>query len=223
MQWLGSATEGGRALSEISRLAPDIVVQTLVLQGFDGFALIERVCALPAPPAVIVTSHMTRECCIEECIRLGASHYLVKPVPTELLIRRIRDIRRLRGRFSQGEAPGSPAPPRSGEIAGGLLREIGMNPTLKGYGYLIDAALAVGDQPRVQIARDVYPKIARKFGVSAESVERAVRHAIEAAWTRAATEKRSGLFGEERPTNRRMILALAREIEPLLRAAEPER
>ena len=223
MLWLGSATDGSRAFEEICRLAPDVVVMTLVLPGMDGFALLERVCAMPSAPAVIVTSHMTRECCIEECIRLGATYYLIKPVPTDLLIRRIRDIRRLQRRFFSGDVPSVPAPARGGEIVGGVLRDIGVSSSLKGYSYLIDAALAALSQQRVSVSHDLYPEIGRKYNVSADSVERAIRHAILSTWARPATLRRYNMFGDDRPSNRAMILRLAREVEPMLRAAEQSR
>jgi len=217
MLWTGSATDGCRAYEEIRRMRPDVLVQTLVLPRLDGFSLLERVCALPSAPAVIVTSHLIREFCIEESIRLGATYYLVKPVPDELIIRRIRDICRLRTRFSAQESEAASPLERREEGVRALLRDIGVRPGLKGHAYLVDAVFLAVSLQRFSLQRAIYPQIAQKYDASPASVERAIRHAALAAWTRPDTETRRRLFGEARPSNRLLIQRLARETEPLLR------
>ncbi len=58
-----------------------------------------------------------------------------------------------------------------------------------------------------RITKELYPGIAKKFNTSASKVERAIRHAIEVAWTRGRIENINQIFGyniygkNDKPTN----------------------
>ena len=75
----------------------------------------------------------------------------------------------------------------------------------------------VYDRPEIinRITRELYPGIARRFSTSASKVERAIRHAIEVAWTRGKIENINQLFGyniyskNDKPTNGEFIALLA--------------
>ena len=63
--------------------------------------------------------------------------------------------------------------------------------------------------------QELYPGIARYFSTSASKVERAIRHAIEVAWTRGKIENLNSLFGyniygkNDKPTNGEFIALVA--------------
>ena len=65
------------------------------------------------------------------------------------------------------------------------------------------------------ITKELYPAIARKFATSSSKVERAIRHAIEVAWSRGRIDMLNKAFGcrialpEEKPTNGEFIALLA--------------
>lgn len=63
---------------------------------------------------------------------------------------------------------------------------LGVPAHLRGYQYLREAIFIVATLPdtRHQVAKVVYERIAGEHGVTASTVERAVRHAIETAWDR---------------------------------------
>ncbi len=71
-----------------------------------------------------------------------------------------------------------------------LLLKIGVPPHMKGYEY-IKAAL------KVESARmmDVYEQVGRELYAAPVSVERAMRHAVEAAFDRMAPEVQKEIFG----------------------------
>ena len=66
-----------------------------------------------------------------------------------------------------------------------------------------------------RITKELYPGIARKFATSASTVERAMRHAIDVAWTRGQMENITLLFGSrlyvkhDKPTNGEFIAMIA--------------
>ena len=63
----------------------------------------------------------------------------------------------------------------------------------------------------VALIKELYPGIARKFDTSASKVERAMRHAIEVAWTRGRLDAVNQMYGyrvfarEDKPTNGEFI------------------
>ncbi|GGJ94639.1 hypothetical protein GCM10007063_16450 [Lentibacillus kapialis] len=65
------------------------------------------------------------------------------------------------------------------------------------------------------ITKALYPDIAKKFNTTASRVERAIRHAIEVAWSRGNVESISALFGytvnisKAKPTNSEFIAMVA--------------
>ena len=65
------------------------------------------------------------------------------------------------------------------------------------------------------ITKKLYPAIAERFSTSASKVERAIRHAIEVAWSRGKIENINTIFGvtvytnNEKPTNGEFIALVA--------------
>ncbi len=45
------------------------------------------------------------------------------------------------------------------------------------------------------ITKELYPAIARRFGTTSSKVERAIRHAIEVAWSRGRVDTLNKAFG----------------------------
>ena len=67
-----------------------------------------------------------------------------------------------------------------------ILHEIGIPAHIKGYQYLRDAIiLSVSDKEMLgSVTKILYPTIAKKRQTTSSRVERAIRHAIEVAWSR---------------------------------------
>ena len=65
------------------------------------------------------------------------------------------------------------------------------------------------------ITRELYPNIAKKHDTTPSKVERAIRHAIEVAWSRGKIDNINNLFGvkvysaNEKPTNGEFIALIA--------------
>lgn len=101
-----------------------------------------------------------------------------------------------------------------------IFISVGIAANLKGCKYLREAVKLTVDKPDIidSITSELYPKIAVKFETSKSKVERAMRHAIEAAWNRGKMENLNTLFGvriynsHEKPTNSEFIALIADKI-----------
>lgn len=98
-----------------------------------------------------------------------------------------------------------------------ILHEIGIPAHIKGYQYLRDAIiLSVNDMEMLNsITKILYPTIAKKYQTTSSRVERAIRHAIEVAWSRGKMDTIDALFGytvstgKGKPTNSEFIALIA--------------
>jgi len=102
----------------------------------------------------------------------------------------------------------------------GLLHEIGIPAHIKGYQYLREAICMTVKDPDLMnaVTKILYPDIAKKYQTTASRVERAIRHAIEVAWTRGRLETIEELFGytvhsgKGKPTNSECIALISDKI-----------
>jgi len=53
---VGEAADGGGAIAEAQRLRPQVVLLDIQLPDIDGFAVAERLSAVPEPPRVVLIS-----------------------------------------------------------------------------------------------------------------------------------------------------------------------
>lgn len=101
-----------------------------------------------------------------------------------------------------------------------IIHEIGVPAHIKGYQYLRDAIiLSVNDMEMLNsITKILYPTIAKRHQTTPSRVERAIRHAIEVAWSRGKMDTIDELFGytvsvgKGKPTNSEFIALIADKI-----------
>lgn len=101
-----------------------------------------------------------------------------------------------------------------------MIHEIGVPAHIKGYQYLREAIMMSVREPSMisSITKVLYPTIAKHFQTTPSRVERAIRHAIEVAWSRGRMETLDALFGytvntgKGKPTNSEFIALIADRI-----------
>ncbi len=101
-----------------------------------------------------------------------------------------------------------------------MIHDIGVPAHIKGYQYLREAIMMSVKEPAMisSITKVLYPTIAKQFQTTSSRVERAIRHAIEVAWSRGRIETLDGLFGytihtgKGKPTNSEFIALIADKI-----------
>ena len=94
-----------------------------------------------------------------------------------------------------------------------IIHEIGVPAHIKGYQYLRTAiVMCVEDMEMLSsITKLLYPTIAKKYKTTSSRVERAIRHAIEVAWSRGRMDTIDSMFGytvnygKGKPTNSEFI------------------
>lgn len=98
-----------------------------------------------------------------------------------------------------------------------LIHELGIPSHIMGYQYLKDAViLTAQNRDHINaITKVLYPEIARRNNTTASRVERAIRHAIDVAFTRGNVEFITSLFGfsinpnKGKPTNSEFIAVIS--------------
>lgn len=108
-----------------------------------------------------------------------------------------------------------------------MIHELGVPAHIKGYQYLREAIMmSVEDMEMLSsITKILYPTIAKKFQTTPSRVERAIRHAIEVAWSRGRMETLDEMFGytintgKGKPTNSEFIALIADKIRLHYRTA----
>ncbi len=101
-----------------------------------------------------------------------------------------------------------------------MIHDIGVPAHIKGYQYLREAIMMSVNDPTMisSITKLLYPTIAKRFQTTPSRVERAIRHAIEVAWSRGRMETLDTLFGytintgKGKPTNSEFIALIADKI-----------
>ena len=234
MEVMFTANDGLEAIEEIrSGQCPDILILDLIMPHMDGFGVLESLnnIQLTSYPRVIMTSAIGQDSIVQKAMSMGAQYYLLKPVNMNLLIKRINqlDIAAAEVFLPAQEQTNLK---RSLVLRDSLLNndleiditnlihEVGVPAHIKGYQYLRDAIImSVEDMEMLNsITKILYPTIAKKHQTTPSRVERAIRHAIEVAWSRGKMDTIDELFGytistgKGKPTNSEFIALIADKI-----------
>ena len=213
-------SNGLEALERLGKTQVDVVVLDIIMPQMDGYGFMEEMnrLGLERPPQVIVVSALGRDDFIMRAIELGARYYMVKPIEMSALVARIREVcgRGLILPEATRLSPMGHAPSMDEKLAG-LFLTIGIPAHIKGYAFLREAVKMVVENPDIinRITKELYPGIGKRFNTSASKVERAIRHAIEVAWSRGRIDTLNKAFGckvatkEDKPTNGEFIAMLS--------------
>ena len=213
---VGKADNGQDIYKIIKEKEPDVVMEK-----------VNQDSSIKKHPAFIVVSAVGQERITEDAFHLGAYYYILKPFDNEVVLSRIKQVRgdTLR-KFKDVRKTGSYE--NNGEYkernlerdVTDIIHEIGVPAHIKGYQYLRDAIiLSVDDMEMLNsITKILYPTIAKKHQTTPSRVERAIRHAIEVAWSRGKMDTIDELFGytvstgKGKPTNSEFIALIADKI-----------
>ena len=231
IQLVCKAHNGEELLKEIRKNQPDVVVLDIIMPKLDGLAVMERVSEdgkITKKPYFIVVSAIGQEGITEDAFNLGANYYILKPFDNNTLLNRIKYIKNNLGRHpANNNTKKQNEQNRKEDLSLSLesdvteiIHEIGVPAHIKGYQYLRDSILlAIDDIDMVNcITKVLYPTIAKKYDTTSSRVERAIRHAIEVAWTRGKVEVLDALFGytinngKGKPTNSEFIALISDKI-----------
>ena len=207
MELVGTAANGEDAVELIRKNTPDVVLLDLIMPKMDGLGVMEKLKedkSLKKFPAIIVLSAIGQESVTEDAFALGASYYIMKPFNNEMLLGRLRSF------LKHGEKLKRP-------VCSGEAKDPAH---IKGYQYLRDAIImSVRDMEMLSsVTKVLYPTIAKHYQTTPSRVERAIRHAIEVAWSRGKMDTIDELFGytvsngKGKPTNSEFIALISDRI-----------
>lgn len=231
---VGVAYNGLDAIKVVNEEHPDVVLLDLVMPKLDGLGVLEHFKYHPSgerPPTFIVITAIGQEGVTERAFSLGADYFMMKPFDNQILINRVKQIRQMdRGRIVE---PKREVPNKSNHSSNNyymehklesdvtnIIHEIGVPAHIKGYQYLRDAIMmSVNDGEMLNsITKLLYPSIAKQHKTTPSRVERAIRHAIEVAWSRGKMDTIDDLFGytvsngKGKPTNSEFVALIADKI-----------
>lgn len=227
---VGKAHNGEEICNIIKEKEPDVVVLDIIMPKVDGLSVMEKFSHDSSgrkTPAFIVVSAVGQERITEDAFNLGADYYMLKPFDNQMLLNRIKHIRRIGEKKVREVNRQAVREEQSTYTRGNLesdvtnvIHEIGVPAHIKGYQYLRDAIiLSVNDMEMLNsITKILYPTIAKKHQTTPSRVERAIRHAIEVAWSRGKMDTIDELFGytvstgKGKPTNSEFIALIADKI-----------
>ncbi len=225
---VGVAKDGLEAIDLVEQTSPDVLVLDIIMPHLDGLGVLERLNTMDLDkfPKVIVLSAVGQDKITQRAINLGADYYVVKPFDFEIFMKRIRQVtgtaptkinKRRQLEFNTQLVNTNNAPKTLEAKITNIIHEIGVPAHIKGYLYLREAIGMVVDNIELlsAVTKELYPNISKKFNTTPSRVERAIRHAIEVAWSRGKMETINNLFGytvhtdKGKPTNSEFIAMVA--------------
>lgn len=224
MQVIGAAYNGNDVIRLIQERVPDVLILDIIMPHLDGLAVLEQIqeMRLPTQPKIIMLTAFGQEEITKKAVELGAAYYILKPFDLEVLAQRIRQMISNKGTtpIYTSKPKSAVLPPKGRNLDASItsiIHEIGVPAHIKGYLYLREAITMVYNDVELlgSITKVLYPDIAKKFNTTASRVERAIRHAIEVAWSRGNLDSISSLFGytisntKAKPTNSEFIAMVA--------------
>lgn len=215
---------GQDVIPSVKRNDPDVLILDALLPVVDGLGVLRRLQNQTYnKPITIMTSNFSQDIYVQTAMSLGADYYLLKPINFEFLFEQIRFLTRgtRAGLSGSLKAQGIKSllfdSKEISEEITKILHQLGIPAHLFGHNYLREAILMVVHDRSLatKLSKAVYPVIARKYGKSAASVEKAMRNALDIAWERGRTDLLNDLFGytininKGRATNSEFIALIA--------------
>lgn len=207
--------DGERVMSLLDSQHFDAVLMDVFMSNADGLEVLEHINeALTERPLVLLLSSVSNPSFEEQMINAGADYFFIKPVTAKSVAKRIERLSNWRLEKKKAEIS---ADADIDVVITEILHQIGVPAHIKGYQYLRTAIkLCVDDNEMLDaVTKLLYPTVAKMYSTTSSRVERAMRHAIEVAWSRGDVEVLASFFGytiqsqRGKPTNSEFIAMIA--------------
>lgn len=237
MYVVDTANNGVECLDKIRQIKPEVLLLDGIMPELDGLSVLlslkEDEEFQNYDPKIIMISAMNSQKVTDEALKLGVDFYIAKPFEMKALLRMIRALvgdEEISSEKMGLENTFYKAPKKAYNLESEvttLLHEIGVPAHIRGYNYMRESIMiAVNDAEVLNyITKELYPEIAKRCNTTPSRVERAIRHAIEVAWSRGSLETKDNLFSytinvnKGKPTNSEFIALIADKIRLEMKAA----
>ncbi len=209
---------GIQARELLSAFRPDVLVMDLALPELDGISLLKHMIQQPHRPRVLLTT-----CCLSPYVEGSVGSYgvdmvMLKPCNVSSMADQIYDL-------TQADQKAVVQPIRRGCTVAEILMNLEIPTGRKAFEYLQLCIELYQMNPCQSVTKSLYPQVARVYGSNAAAVERAIRQAIHASWSRRDESMWRQYFRTcrngtvPRPTNLEFISRLA-ELQKQQREAQ---
>jgi len=210
----GIAVEGYQVIEMIDVVRPDIVLLDIIMPGIDGLCIMERVLKKhkDKSPVFVVLSGISSDYFIQKVFFAGADYYFVKPYNLDHALATCKKI------FLEKKSPCNEdyIRQRTANLLEdsdtcdlkitALLHKMGVYANTEIFYYLREALLmTIHDKLQGNITVELYPRMAKKFKVSVQKVEKVLTEAINDIWMRS----RPAPYEMKKPTNSEFICTYA--------------
>lgn len=221
-------SDGGAAVSAIRTQNPNVIILDFLLPNLDGLAVLEEVNGWGNRGYRFLLQGNTSQIRFaKNTCREYVNHIFVRFIDEECndpdMEKEIIALARNKQTgmsVCQADAAEEVEAARLEVKVTEIIHEVGVPAHIKGYQYLRTSILmAVQDMDILDsITKQLYPSIAKEYATTPSRVERAIRHAIEVAWSRGNSDIMHELFGytlqqgKLKPTNSEFIALIADKI-----------
>lgn len=233
---IGAVDNGEEAYELFVSDKPNIVVFDLLMPVYDGYSLLQKMNkhGVDISTKLIMTTPLTSDLLISEAFCQGVDYIILKPYDAKMAADKIKRVyMRMNEIIREGTIisnkvlePDFTLKKEDKSVAyietliSDKLNEIGIPARLKGYRYMITAVKEVikNEGALEGVTKILYPDVAKKHNSTPQRVEKAIRHAIEVAWSVDDQSNIKQEFsyiistGKERPTNSEFIAKVSRDI-----------
>jgi len=229
MEVVGCYKNGAEVLEALKVQQADVLLLDVIMPELDGISVLEILqnneAIYNCPKNIVMFTAFNQESVMTKAAELGASYFVMKPFEMNKITNIIRDVNE---NFS-GSMKGSTIGTLFSDInkmtndfdleaeITHVLHEVGVPAHIKGYLYLREAIDMIYHEIELlgSITKTLYPDVAKKYKTTSSRVERAIRHAIEVAWSRGNHDAITKIFGftvnvnKSKPTNSEFIAMIA--------------
>ena len=215
------AGDGKEGLEAVRQKQPDIILSDVAMPNADGIWLFENLKnqnLLKENTKMIFMSDILAPAISNMVMSLGADYFFVKPFSYKTTILQIKAI--VSDEKNNKKRKNIDEDVYLEQLITNVFHELGMPAHIKGYEYLRFAILRVLENRKLlhSVTKELYPMTAKEFDTKPSRVERAIRHAIEVAWSRGDAENISRIFkctvlsSRGKPTNSEFLAMIADRI-----------
>lgn len=220
---IADTTQSGTEAAElIIREQPDVVITDayLIDTDFAGMMeLLERK-GYSMSAVFVVATTVKNGCLIESVLAKGVDLFTLMPFDNELCDSKIRSIYMRKQNVQARDKVDINDEFELMNYISKIMHYVGVPASIRGYGYIRDSIImALKDKNILKaITKEMYPSVAKSNGTTPSRVERAIRHAVEVAWSRGDVDVLNGIFGytvkssKGKPTNGEFISMLAEKV-----------
>lgn len=210
---------GDTVLEELEATGYDALIMDVFMPAADGIEVLEKLGSLLVKrPVTVLLSAVSSSTFEEQLINAGADYFFIKPARAEVVVKRIDAL--INWQAQKGKRKGYIKRNNLDVIISDTLCQLGVPAHIKGYQYSRSSIRRCIDDPEMlgAVTKLLYPAVAKEFNTTPSRVERAIRHAVEVAWSRGDIEVLSSYFGytvnaqKGKPTNSEFIAMVADKI-----------